>query len=53
MVKKYKKEPFSFSFSPQFVKSLKYYLHTHSDSKLSQEVETYLKGVIPEYKSRG
>ncbi len=26
MVKKYKKEPFSFSFSPQFVKSLKYYL---------------------------
>lgn len=53
MVKKYKKLPFSFSFSPQFVKSLKYYLNTHSDSKLSQEVEVYLKGLIPEYKSRG
>ena len=53
MVKKYKKEPFSFSFSPQFVKSLKYYIYTHPESKLSQEVETYLKGLIPEMKSRG
>ncbi len=52
MAKKYKKEPFSFSFSPQFVKSLKYYIYTHPNNKLSQQVEMYLQGLIPEMKSR-
>ena len=50
MVKKFKKEPFSMSFSQKFIKSLRYYIHTHPDNKLSQQVEGYLKTIIPEYK---
>ena len=51
MVKKYKKIPFCFSFSEKTVKSLKYYKYTHPDDKLSQQVESYLKTIIPEYRS--
>lgn len=50
MVKKFKKRPFCFSFSDKFVDSLRYYLNTHPDNKMSQQVEEYLKGIIPEHK---
>lgn len=48
MVKKHKKEPFSFSFSPKLIKKLRHYKNTHPDNKLSQEVEQYLDALIPE-----
>ena len=48
MVKKFKKEPYSFSFSPKLVKKLKHYNNTHQDGKLSQEVEQYLDVIIPD-----
>jgi hypothetical protein len=48
MVKKYKKQPYSFSFSPQLIEKLTYYKHTHPDNKLSQEVEQYLNALIPD-----
>ncbi len=48
MVRKNKKEPFSFSFSPQLIEKLRYYKNTHPYNKLSQEVETYLDALIPD-----
>lgn len=48
MVKKFKKEPFSFSFSPKLIKKLKHYKNTHPDGKLSQEIEEYLNAIIPD-----
>lgn len=48
MVKKFKKEPYSFSFSPKFIKRLKHYKNTHPDDKLSQQVEQFLDSIIPE-----
>jgi hypothetical protein len=48
MVKKFKKEPYSFSFSPKFIKKLKHYKNTNPDSKLSQRVEEYLDAIIPD-----
>ena len=50
MVKKYKKHPYSLSFSEQTIRNLRYYLHTHPEEKLSQQVEEFLKIIIPEYK---
>lgn len=51
MVKKYKKHPYSFSFSEQTIRNLKYYKNTHPDDKLSQQVETFLKIIIPDMRS--
>jgi hypothetical protein len=48
MVKKNKKKPYSFSFSPKLIDKLHHYKNTHPDNKLSQEVEHYLDGLIPE-----
>lgn len=53
MVKKFKKEPYSFSFSPRTIDNLKYYKNTHPDDKLSQMVEEFLKIVIPDMKDNG
>lgn len=50
MVRKNKKVPYSFSFSPQLIEKLRYYKHTHPDDKLSQQVETYVDALIPDYK---
>lgn len=48
MVKKYKKHPYSFSFSERMIERLQYYKNTNPDNKLSQEVETYLDALIPD-----
>ena len=50
MVKKYKKYPYCLSFSEKMIRNLKYYMHTHPDDKLSQQVESFLEGIIPEYR---
>jgi len=50
MVKKFKKHPYSLSFSEQTIRNLKYYLYTHPEDKLSQRVEQFLQVIIPEYK---
>jgi hypothetical protein len=48
MMKENRKQPFSFSFSPEMIKKLKYYKNTHPDCKLSQKVEEYLHAIIPD-----
>ncbi len=48
MVKKNKKKPFSFSFSPKLIEKLQYYKNTHPNNKLSQQVEKYLDALIPD-----
>lgn len=48
MVKKYKKHPYSFSFSAGMIEKLQYYKNTHPENKLSQEVEEYLDALIPD-----
>lgn len=50
MVKKHKKRPYSFSFSEKTIANLKYYKNTHPDEKLSQQVEEFLKLIIPDMK---
>ncbi len=48
MPKKFKKHPYSFSFSEKLIKKLQYYKITHPDDKLSQQVEIYLDALIPD-----
>ncbi|MCE2507217.1 MAG: hypothetical protein J4F36_12285 [Nitrosopumilaceae archaeon] len=50
MVKRFKKHPYSFSFSEKLIEKLRYYKNTHPDNRLSQEVETYLDALIPNYR---
>ena len=50
MVRKFKKHSYSLSFSEKMINNLRYYMHTHQDEKLSQQVEKYLTAIIPEYK---
>ncbi len=48
MVKKFKKHPYSFSFSERTIENLKYYNNTHPNNKLSQTVEKILTVIIPD-----
>jgi len=48
MVKKFKKHPYSFSFSERMIEKLQYYRNTHPDNKLSQKVEVFLDALIPD-----
>jgi hypothetical protein len=48
MVKKFKKHPYSFSFSERTIENLQYYKNTHPDDKLSQQVEEFLQIIIPD-----
>lgn len=48
MVKKFKKQPYSFSFSQRMIDNLRYYNNTHPDNKLSQQVEKFLEIIIPD-----
>lgn len=50
MVKKFKKHPYSFSFSERTIENLRYYNNTHPDNKLSQDVEKFLSIIIPDMK---
>lgn len=50
MVRKNKKEPYSFSFSPRLIEKLRYWKNTHPDDKLSQQVETFVDALIPDFK---
>ncbi len=50
MVKRFKKHPYSFSFSEKMIEKLRYYKYTHPDNKLSQQVEEYLDAFIPDLK---
>jgi hypothetical protein len=48
MPKKSRKEPYSFSFSPNFIKKLKHWKNTHPDGKLSQQIEKFLDPMVPD-----
>jgi len=50
MSKRFKKQPYSFSFSEDLINKLKYYKYTHINDKLSQQVEKYLDALIPDIK---
>lgn len=51
MVKKFRKKPYSFSFSIKMIEDLQYYKNTHPENKLSQEVEKFLRAIIPDMRS--
>lgn len=45
-----KKQPYSFSFTPNTIDNLRHYINTHPKNTLSKKVEQFLQVIIPDMK---